>query len=286
MTTIYLWLLGGGLAVLVLAIIVDMIVTLAVKSEHKIYDIICYVIGALAGLALFGAAAIHVVAREEVSSFWSTKFFSINRWGQARWIRENLTDDLWNMEVQYRLVEEYVRIDSVLMERAAEASKQYADEVVQEIENSRNAMYLFGLGEFYDLLGGGENKSAEVSARVDRYFNHLEAMTDQLADDFKQAYEELDSLKGQPGKLYSDQELFKYLVGTPRNTVSLSSSKHLEIVRNIATCLVNDTPPQAIVSLEYDKDLKCWFLETLKRSYSVRLEGLSSDTIQYTIDPL
>ena len=138
---------------MVLAIIVDMIVTVAVQPKSKIYDIICYIIGCLAGLALFGAAAIHVVAREEVSSFWSTKFFSINRWGQARWIRDNLTDDLWNMEVQYRLVEEYVRIDSVLTERAAEASKQYADEVVQEIENSRNAMYMFGLGEFYDLFG-------------------------------------------------------------------------------------------------------------------------------------
>ena len=147
-------------------------------------------------------------------------------------------------------------------------------------------MYLFGLGEFYDLLGGGESKSEEASALVDRYFDHVKEETDRLVEEFEEVFYDWESLKGQEGKSYSDQELFKSLVGTPRNMVSPSPSKHLEIVRNIATCLVNDTPSPSIVSLEYDREIKCWFLETLNKDYSVRLEKISSDTVQYTINPL
>ena len=283
MTTIYLWLLWCGGGVLLLTFILDMILT-ATIPDKKAGDIVCYVLYSLASVALFGAGAIHVGAREEIREYWGDKFFSINRRAQSEWIRENVPDDLWDDAVLAAFNREYKRIDSILVLYGNKAIETYIAKCNRGMQQTRNALSLFGWEGLYDMLGNDSDiKAAESTS--DRYVELKEKVCDQLGDDLQEMYDKKDSLIGLPYDVYSERKLFLTLLGTPDKMASLSGEQYHKLVHDTACRLVNTTPRPEIVSLEYDRKRKCWMMMTGEKYYAVRLEKDQYGLIDYHIGP-
>ena len=283
MTTIYLWLLWCGGGVLLLTFILDLILS-ATIPEKKAGDIICHVFYTLATIALFGAGAIHVADREEIRGYWRDTFFSINRRAQSEWIRENVPDDLWNDAVLAAFNREYKRIDSILVLHGNKAIEVYIAKCNRDMQQTRNALSLFGWEGLYDMLGNESDIEAAESTS-DRYIELKEKVSKQLSEDFQEMYDKKDSLIGLPYEVYSDRKVFLTLLGTPDNMATLSGKPYHKLVNDTACRLVNTTHRPEIVSLEYDRKRKCWMMMTTEKYYAVRLEKDLHGRIDYHIGP-